>query len=242
MNGFSLTFQVVCLTLSIASSLKSSHVEYNDISPSFKYHTLSNGKTRGYIQFREFIDEKYLTNHVRLTVPRQKSTVGKVFKSKFPSFESELASVEELNNLEDIYLSEEHNDDNYYYYYPYYGSYFEKFYYYDPENSPSYYYYYDDYTPVSNSTLSYQSQINYLRELYQSLNGDSWTRNDNWLNVTTSFCNWYGVYCNDKNEVSALFLAYNTLDGNVCISLCFTFAVSSIPIRLQGFRCNNVIR
>ncbi len=56
-----------------------------------------------------------------------------------------------------------------------------------------------------------------LVALYNSTNGPSWVRQDNWL-VTTAPCSWYGIRCTfgtTPRHVSVIVLSLNNLSGNI---------------------------
>jgi hypothetical protein len=55
-----------------------------------------------------------------------------------------------------------------------------------------------------------------LREFYNQTGGDNWIDNTGWGgNETTSYCDWFGVSCNDNGQVSALVLGSNNLSGPI---------------------------
>jgi hypothetical protein len=54
-----------------------------------------------------------------------------------------------------------------------------------------------------------------LVALYHSTNGDSWSRNDNWLDKSIPHCDWYGVECDSEGRVQSLRLAHNQLIGSI---------------------------
>ncbi|KAL7568273.1 hypothetical protein ACA910_022612 [Epithemia clementina (nom. ined.)] len=56
-----------------------------------------------------------------------------------------------------------------------------------------------------------------LVEMFQDLQGSQWIRNDYWLSKT-SFCDWYGVAC-DNGNVVAINLDRNNLNGTVPTAL-----------------------
>ena len=65
-----------------------------------------------------------------------------------------------------------------------------------------------------------------LQTLYKEMQGDDWFRNDGWADaaaqyeegeqwdVGDSYCNWYGVTCNDMKLVTEVNLSKNNLTGN----------------------------
>ena len=53
-----------------------------------------------------------------------------------------------------------------------------------------------------------------LARIYESLNGDDWTNNDNWL-TTESLDSWHGVETNDDGTVLSLSLGSNNLAGTI---------------------------
>jgi hypothetical protein len=56
----------------------------------------------------------------------------------------------------------------------------------------------------------------YLREFFIQTNGDNWINNTGWGdNEAISFCDWFGVSCNDNDQVSALLLGSNNLSGPI---------------------------
>jgi uncharacterized protein YjbI with pentapeptide repeats len=55
-----------------------------------------------------------------------------------------------------------------------------------------------------------------LRDFYNQTNGDNWINNTGWGDYeTTSYCDWFGVSCNDNGQVSALVLGSNNLSGPI---------------------------
>jgi hypothetical protein len=53
-----------------------------------------------------------------------------------------------------------------------------------------------------------------LMALYISTNGDEWINNTGW-GTEASFCEWYGVTCNENGHVTILDLGANKLSGNL---------------------------
>ena len=53
-----------------------------------------------------------------------------------------------------------------------------------------------------------------LVEFYESLNGDSWTRNDNWK-AKTELSEWFGVETDEDGNVTTLDLTSNKLNGEL---------------------------
>jgi hypothetical protein len=54
----------------------------------------------------------------------------------------------------------------------------------------------------------------FLRDFYIRTNGDNWINNTGWAdNEATSYCDWFGVSCNDNGQVSALVLVRNNQLG-----------------------------
>jgi len=65
--------------------------------------------------------------------------------------------------------------------------------------------------------LQEPSERDVLEMLYHATNGPNWTNNENWMNDTTSICDWFGVECIPGSEgietVSKLQLYSNNLSG-----------------------------
>jgi Leucine-rich repeat (LRR) protein len=57
-------------------------------------------------------------------------------------------------------------------------------------------------------------EINALTALYNSTNGDNWTRKDSWLGQRGTECDWFGVTC-EEGHVIGLSLPENNLDGTL---------------------------
>jgi hypothetical protein len=56
----------------------------------------------------------------------------------------------------------------------------------------------------------------FLRKFYNRTDGDNWINNTGWGdNETASFCDWFGISCNDNGQVSALVLGSNNLSGPI---------------------------
>ena len=51
-----------------------------------------------------------------------------------------------------------------------------------------------------------------LMALYNSTNGDNWANNSGW-NTNSSYCNWYGVICDNEQHVTSLNLLNNLTIG-----------------------------
>lgn len=85
-----------------------------------------------------------------------------------------------------------------------------------------------------------------MMSLYESLNGVSWLRNDNWLSEGTSICNWYSFSCNQvedkekRNEyyriVTSIDLSNQELVGNIPDS--FYFVIDSLLVHHADFTWN----
>ena len=54
------------------------------------------------------------------------------------------------------------------------------------------------------STQTPQSQIDALTDFYTSTNGPSWFNNTNWLEGDPCSNQWFGVTCNNFNNVSSV--------------------------------------
>lgn len=58
-----------------------------------------------------------------------------------------------------------------------------------------------------------QEQIDVLINFYNSLDGDNWNLNRNWLNFSTSVCNWDGIQCDEECNVNQFYMYSNNLRG-----------------------------
>ena len=61
----------------------------------------------------------------------------------------------------------------------------------------------------------------FLNDVYSSLGGSDWNVNTNWGDQYVSYCDWYGVDCDDSStrRVSLLSLADNNLSGTFPASI-----------------------
>jgi hypothetical protein len=57
-------------------------------------------------------------------------------------------------------------------------------------------------------------QTNALKSLYRSTNGDYWFQNKYWM-TNNPACTWYGVYCDDDDNVVVLNLYNNNMTGTI---------------------------
>jgi len=71
----------------------------------------------------------------------------------------------------------------------------------------------DNMSGTCRATCGTCSNLPALTELYHSTNGDSWRRNDNWLQ-DSKYCNWYGIECFD-GVVTDIILSNNNLIGTI---------------------------
>ena len=59
-----------------------------------------------------------------------------------------------------------------------------------------------------------------LKELYDSTSGEDWYDKNNWLMYTISWCNWYGVTCDETSKsITKISLRYNRLQGSIPASI-----------------------
>eukprot|EP00658_Telonema_sp_P-2_P061646 TRINITY_DN50330_c0_g1_i1.p1 TRINITY_DN50330_c0_g1~~TRINITY_DN50330_c0_g1_i1.p1 ORF type:complete len:315 (-),score=52.07 TRINITY_DN50330_c0_g1_i1:65-1009(-) len=62
---------------------------------------------------------------------------------------------------------------------------------------------------------AYQAEQRALVALFESSAGGHWLRNDSWLDLNRSHCEWFGVNCDANGSVSALALYSNNLSGTL---------------------------
>lgn len=88
-----------------------------------------------------------------------------------------------------------------------------------------------------------------LPALYQAMDGDSWYRNDGWMDPDVHWCDWYGVSCGDEFwpglfEFEALELANNNLHGELTERLA-VLMLGAVPPRkrldLSGNRISGTL-
>lgn len=60
--------------------------------------------------------------------------------------------------------------------------------------------------------MTTSSTETFVTELYAATGGDNWTNNDNWLNFSVSYSEWYGVTLS-RSSISAIILTSNNLQG-----------------------------
>ena len=70
------------------------------------------------------------------------------------------------------------------------------------------------YSTVVIPACSYGSEKAFLIELFNKTNGPAWKNNTNW-NSSNSICTWYGITCNNSENVIDLNLSKNLLSGEV---------------------------
>ncbi|KAK1733977.1 leucine-rich repeat domain-containing protein [Skeletonema marinoi] len=70
----------------------------------------------------------------------------------------------------------------------------------------------------ANATFN-EIERNALIDFYDSANGAEWTYTTNWLYANASYCNWWGVTCNEMGHVTELVLADNSLWGTLSESI-----------------------
>eukprot|EP01006_Ploeotia_vitrea_P020943 TRINITY_DN53266_c0_g1_i1.p1 TRINITY_DN53266_c0_g1~~TRINITY_DN53266_c0_g1_i1.p1 ORF type:complete len:170 (-),score=21.89 TRINITY_DN53266_c0_g1_i1:128-637(-) len=68
------------------------------------------------------------------------------------------------------------------------------------------------YPQIAATDISLQEE--WLRQLYKSTNGHHWFKNENW-NSPQSVCDWYGVSCDDNQEIHTIQLESNNLTGTL---------------------------
>ncbi len=54
-----------------------------------------------------------------------------------------------------------------------------------------------------------------LEAFYQSLHGEKWKDSGLWKDPQVSFCSWYGIYCDNDNNVLEVNLEANDLEGEI---------------------------
>ena len=75
------------------------------------------------------------------------------------------------------------------------------------------------YDPLDHPTTYLpDAERNALIDLYNSTNGNGWTRKDNWLSPTISECSWYGVTCFGNLQIQ-INLVNNNLVGTIPASI-----------------------
>lgn len=54
-----------------------------------------------------------------------------------------------------------------------------------------------------------------LKDFYESTSGDNWDDNTNWLNYTLSWCDWYGITCEENSDsIKEVIFQANNLQGS----------------------------
>jgi hypothetical protein len=71
-------------------------------------------------------------------------------------------------------------------------------------------------TPIFSPTAT---ERNALSDFYDSAGGPEWTDRTNWLDESTSYCDWKGVICDDDGHVRQLHLHNNGLSGRLSESI-----------------------
>lgn len=65
------------------------------------------------------------------------------------------------------------------------------------------------------------SQVDTLLNIYEDLDGASWSNNEGWengyLNSECDYCNWFGITCNYLGEITEIDLSNNNLQGELPI-------------------------
>ena len=56
--------------------------------------------------------------------------------------------------------------------------------------------------------------------LYDATNGDEWDDSTNWLS-DAPLCDWYGIDCNNDDDVIGIYLDSNNLQGECTVQLVF---------------------
>jgi len=75
--------------------------------------------------------------------------------------------------------------------------------------------------------------VDALRLLYTSTNGDGWTTKDNWMNPAVDVCDWSGVSCTADKRVEKIELSGNNLSGSAPLSVLIRMPFLSV-LKLDG--------
>lgn len=65
----------------------------------------------------------------------------------------------------------------------------------------------------NNITGSYDEYA--LTSIYHNMDGQYWYNNENWLNFNISYCDWYGITCNDDCTIYSIILYNNNVSGYI---------------------------
>ena len=85
--------------------------------------------------------------------------------------------------------------------------------------------------PSHDLALSPEAKI--LRSFYYSTSGDAWLDNTNWLNLTVSWCSWYGITCNENEAITDIILWRNKLGGSIPSSIYQLSSLKHLELRLN---------
>ena len=83
--------------------------------------------------------------------------------------------------------------------------------------------------PSHDLALSPEAKI--LRSFYYSTSGDEWLDNTNWLNLTVSWCSWYGITCNENEAITDIILWRNKLGGSIPSSIYQLSSLKHLELR-----------
>ena len=63
------------------------------------------------------------------------------------------------------------------------------------------------------------SQRQALIDFYQTTNGDNWTNNEGWNGEVGTECSWFGITCDDEENIKWIELEENNLSGEIPSSI-----------------------
>lgn len=76
-----------------------------------------------------------------------------------------------------------------------------------------------------------------LLQFYNSSSGEDWFISTNWLSNTSSYCSFFGVYCDSTHRISAIGMISNNVIGSIS-STFFTFPSIQSSLVIYAFPAN----
>ena len=75
-----------------------------------------------------------------------------------------------------------------------------------------------------------------LEDIYNGMNGKNWENNNNWLNSSIDYCEWYGVFCDSNQDVIKIELDNNNLNQSIPDSISSLIYLTNISLSGNSIR------
>uniref|UniRef100_A0A7S4VT91 non-specific serine/threonine protein kinase n=1 Tax=Ditylum brightwellii TaxID=49249 RepID=A0A7S4VT91_9STRA len=84
---------------------------------------------------------------------------------------------------------------------------------------------------IFNDPIWCPPERNALKKIYDEAGGQDWIRDDGWVDEFNNHCTWYGIECNEENNVIKLALENSGLSGRISNSVASLTSLETLHLR-----------